>query len=169
MKNFLKIFTVVVFAIALAVSPALAKNNKGNNGQGQGQGQEHGNSGHGNDNDNDNGNGNGNGKDKSATKWSPDNDRDVLRGYVIGHYKKDCPPGLAKKNPPCIPPGQAKKFGHGDILPEGGWVYVPDDIVVHLTPPPRGARYVRMDKDVYLITEGTRKVIEAIELFSQLD
>ena len=22
---------------------------------------------------------------------------------------KDCPPGLAKKNPPCVPPGQAKK------------------------------------------------------------
>lgn len=23
--------------------------------------------------------------------------------------KKNCPPGLAKKNPPCVPPGQAKK------------------------------------------------------------
>ncbi|MGX9351006.1 excinuclease ABC subunit A [Shimia sp. W99] len=24
-------------------------------------------------------------------------------------YVANCPPGLAKKNPPCIPPGQAKK------------------------------------------------------------
>jgi len=25
-----------------------------------------------------------------------------------------CPPGLAKKNPPCVPPGQAKKARVGD-------------------------------------------------------
>ncbi|MSU88240.1 hypothetical protein GE300_01245 [Rhodobacteraceae bacterium 2CG4] len=25
-----------------------------------------------------------------------------------------CPPGLAKKNPPCVPPGQAKKRGYVD-------------------------------------------------------
>lgn len=31
-----------------------------------------------------------------------------------------CPPGLAKKNPPCIPPGQAKKaYRIGDPLPDG--------------------------------------------------
>lgn len=156
MKHFLKIFTVIMLAAALASSPVLAKNNKG---KGQGHGQEHGNS----------GNLDTSGKDNSANKWAPDKDRDVLRGYVIGHYKKNCPPGLAKKNPPCVPPGQAKKFGRGAILPESGWEFVPDDIVTLLTPPPHGARYVRMDRDVYLITEGTRKVIEAIELFSQLD
>ena len=27
-------------------------------------------------------------------------------GYGVG----GCPPGLAKKNPPCVPPGQAKKL-----------------------------------------------------------
>jgi hypothetical protein len=35
-----------------------------------------------------------------------------------------CPPGLAKKNPPCVPPGQARKAGidpfkTGDRLPDG--------------------------------------------------
>ncbi len=31
-----------------------------------------------------------------------------------------CPPGLAKKNPPCMPPGQAKKlFGIGQRVPLG--------------------------------------------------
>lgn len=33
---------------------------------------------------------------------------------------KGCPPGLAKKNPPCIPPGQAKQaYRIGDSLPDG--------------------------------------------------
>ncbi len=145
----MKRFLIALFIAALAASPALAKNNKGNNGNGNGHNKEYsyeygdGHKGHG-------------------------NDRDILRGYVIGHYKKHCPPGLAKKNPPCIPPGQAKKFEVGSRLPEHGWNYVPEDIVGELAPPPRGARYVRMDKNVYLITEGTRKVVEAIELFSEV-
>ena len=91
-------------AIALA-SPALAKNN---------------------------GNGHGNGQGKSKAKWENSEsydhgsrkgargDRDILRDYVLDHYRKNCPPGLAKKNPPCIPPGQAKKFGVGEYLPKGG-------------------------------------------------
>ena len=28
------------------------------------------------------------------------------------HATQSCPPGLAKKSPACIPPGQAKKMGH---------------------------------------------------------
>ncbi|GLS87646.1 hypothetical protein GCM10010873_26200 [Cypionkella aquatica] len=28
------------------------------------------------------------------------------------HTTQSCPPGLAKKSPACIPPGQAKKMGH---------------------------------------------------------
>lgn len=37
-------------------------------------------------------------------------------GYGVG----GCPPGLAKKNPPCMPPGQAKKlFGVGQHVPLG--------------------------------------------------
>ncbi len=30
------------------------------------------------------------------------------------HATQFCPPGLAKKSPSCIPPGQAKKHGHDD-------------------------------------------------------
>lgn len=32
--------------------------------------------------------------------------------YHGGH--SFCPPGLAKKNPPCVPPGQARKDRHDD-------------------------------------------------------
>lgn len=29
-----------------------------------------------------------------------------------------CPPGLANKQPACIPPGQAAKYGLGDVIKE---------------------------------------------------
>ena len=39
------------------------------------------------------------------------------QGYGVG----GCPPGLAKKAIPCVPPGQAKKmYGIGQRLPLGG-------------------------------------------------
>ncbi|MDI1228555.1 MAG: hypothetical protein PSY14_12805 [bacterium] len=97
------------------------------------------------------------------------NDRDVLRGYVIGHFKKHCPPGLAKKNPPCIPPGQVKIYDVGTTLPEETFEPLPDYIVEQLMPPPPNGRYVRVDRNVYLITNGTRKILDAIELFSSLE
>jgi len=38
----------------------------------------------------------------------------------VGYGAGGCPPGLAKKNPPCVPPGQAKKlFGVGQRVPLG--------------------------------------------------
>jgi len=36
-------------------------------------------------------------------------------GYGVG----GCPPGLAKKAVPCVPPGQAKKLGVGQRMPRG--------------------------------------------------
>ncbi len=38
----------------------------------------------------------------------------------VGYGNGGCPPGLAKKSPACIPPGQAKKlFGVGQRVPLG--------------------------------------------------
>jgi len=38
------------------------------------------------------------------------------RGKAVG--VGGCPPGLAKKNPPCVPPGQARSHGYriGDLF-----------------------------------------------------
>lgn len=76
-----------------------------------------------------------------------------------------CPPGLAKKNPPCIPPGQAKKFYRGDYIPHD----IRYDVIRYerygLPPPPHGHSYIRIGRDAYLIAEGTQRVIEAINLF----
>jgi hypothetical protein len=41
-----------------------------------------------------------------------------LQGYGVG----GCPPGLAKKAIPCVPPGQARKiYGVGQRLPAGAF------------------------------------------------
>ena len=37
----------------------------------------------------------------------------------VGYGAGGCPPGLAKKAVPCMPPGQAKKLGIGQIMPNG--------------------------------------------------
>lgn len=42
-----------------------------------------------------------------------------LNGQAYGYGNGGCPPGLAKKNPPCVPPGQAKKLGIGQVMPNG--------------------------------------------------
>lgn len=48
----------------------------------------------------------------------PGNGHGNPHGY--GNANGGCPPGLAKKNPPCVPPGQAKKlFGVGQQVPLG--------------------------------------------------
>lgn len=36
---------------------------------------------------------------------------------AFGGGMRGCPPGLAKKNNGCLPPGQARKLGIGDRLP----------------------------------------------------
>ena len=50
-----------------------------------------------------------------AAGGAKDNNRHFLKesGAQV-HKIQGCPPGLAKKNPPCIPPGQAKKLGGYD-------------------------------------------------------
>lgn len=76
---------------------------------------------------------------------------------------KNCPPGLAKKNNGCLPPGQAKKrYTVGEPLPSDiEIVLVPDS---GLPPAGPGRIYARVDGDLLLIAEATRKVIEAVVL-----
>ena len=79
--------------------------------------------------------------------------------YRAGH----CPPGLAKKNNGCMPPGQAKKWRVGQRLPAGVVYYpVPQPVVVQLGLPPAGYRYVRVANDILLMAIGTRMVVDAI-------
>lgn len=70
-----------------------------------------------------------------------------------------CPPGLAKKNPPCVPPGQAKKYYRtGDYLRDG--------YTVIGSPHHHGLRrhgyYVQAGGYVYEIDRDTHKVLTLI-------
>lgn len=82
-----------------------------------------------------------------------------LKGHPVGVGRvADCPPGLAKKNPPCLPPGLARKYGRGDII------FGDYRIVRH---PGRygldaNETYYRVDDYVYRVDRDTREVLDLI-------
>ena len=134
---------------ALASGPAIAKNDgePGSKGQGHAKGK---------------------GKQK---KHFTDENRSQARDYYVQEYRQTghCPPGLAKKNNGCMPPGQAKKWRVGQPLPKDVVIYeVPQPLVVKIGLPPPGHQYVRVAGDILLIATGTRMVIDAISDLSRL-
>lgn len=94
-----------------------------------------------------------------------DSDRMVIRDYYgdLGRSGR-CPPGLAKKNNGCMPPGQAKKWMMGRPLPPDVIYYsLPPSLTVRLSVPPAGYKYVRVAGDILMIAAGTGMVAAAIE------
>jgi hypothetical protein len=94
-------------------------------------------------------------------------DQAVIREYLSKEYKKNCPPGLAKKGNGCLPPGQAKKYIIGQPL-QVAWQNLPQDLVAMMGSVPSGYKYVMVDRDVLLISEASKKVIDAVTLLSAL-
>lgn len=91
------------------------------------------------------------------------------RGAIYGYYRPlyaagNCPPGLAKKNNGCLPPGQAKKlWAIGQPLPAGIAFYpLPAALLGHLTPAPAGYQYVRVANDILMMAIGTQLIVSAI-------
>ena len=94
-----------------------------------------------------------------------DDDRSAVRGWWNDTYGRgNCPPGLAKKNNGCLPPGQAKKrYTVGRRLPRGVIVErVPDILVPRLRRAPAGYEYGVVDGDVVLLNRTSRIVADAI-------
>jgi hypothetical protein len=93
-----------------------------------------------------------------------DRQRRAVHEYYTAEYGGGhCPPGLAKKNNGCMPPGQAKKWSRGRPLPPDVVFHdVPPELVVEIGVPPPGYEYVRVAADILLIATGTRMVIDAI-------
>lgn len=91
--------------------------------------------------------------------------RQIVHDYYGSEFKSGhCPPGLAKKNNGCQPPGQAKKWSRGHVLPDYVTHYrVPGALITRLGPPPAGYKYVRVASDILLIAIGTSMVVDAIE------
>lgn len=94
-----------------------------------------------------------------------DSDRIAVRDYYadLGRHGH-CPPGLARKHDRCMPPGQAKRWEIGRPLPHDVVYYnLPPELVVRLSPPPAGYRYVRVASDILMIAAGTGLVAAAIQ------
>ena len=105
------------------------------------------------------------GKPDRAAGHFGDDQRAVVRNYYSEQYRVGrCPPGLAKKNNGCMPPGQARKWALGQPLPRDVVVYsLPPAITVQLGVAPAGHRYVRVASDILLIAIGTGLVVDAIQ------
>ncbi|MDD2660447.1 MAG: hypothetical protein PHY54_12340 [Methylococcales bacterium] len=90
--------------------------------------------------------------------------RTVINNYYANEYRTGrCPPGLAKKNNSCMPPGQAKKWAIGRPLPRDVVFYdLPQAVMANIGPPPAGYRFVRVASDILMINTGTGMVIDAI-------
>ena len=134
--------------------------------------------------DEDHGNGNGKGKhsqkneDKEERKaekrerkeiqpgtYFNDQQRTYVREYYVQNYSsgKKCPPGLAKKNNGCMPPGQAKNWVVGQPVPSGVTVYsVPQPVIRQLPPAPYGYRYVLIGGDVVLVQQQNNLIVDII-------
>ena len=139
--------------IALADKPSWA-GEKGAKGQGQSQGKGE-----------SQGQNQGHGQGGGAKQHFNDQNRVVVREYYGSQYQSGrCPPGLAKKNNGCMPPGQAKKWAVGQPLPRDVIFYeVPQPLVIQIGVPPSGYRYVRVAGDILMIAIGTAMVIDAIQ------
>jgi Ni/Co efflux regulator RcnB len=152
-----KILFAALMGLALSL-PAMAEKPDGHNGQGKGSksSEKH------------------DGKNRSSGKESGndtnvnisfgDHDRTVIKNYYAEEVRHgSCPPGLAKKHNGCMPPGQAKKWKKGYPLPKDVVYYeLPHSVVVQLTPPPIGHKYVRVAADILLIAVGSSMVVDAL-------
>tara|TARA_R110002153_G_scaffold107109_4_gene246896 strand:+ start:62650 stop:63144 length:495 start_codon:yes stop_codon:yes gene_type:complete len=77
---------------------------------------------------------------------------------------KHCPPGLAKKNNHCQPPGHEKRWHKGERLSRDVVYYdLPYPLLVELGHVPAGQKIVRVGRDVLLISIGTGMVLDALQ------
>ena len=101
----------------------------------------------------------------AAVAYFNDDSRRIISDYYGTQMRAGkCPPGLAKKQNGCMPPGQAKKWARGRPLGTDITYYnLPSELLVRLPPPPHNHRYVRVAGDVLMIAIGTNMVVDALE------
>jgi Ni/Co efflux regulator RcnB len=95
-----------------------------------------------------------------------DRQRSSVREYYSQNYGggKRCPPGLAKKNNGCMPPGQAKNWSVGQPIPRGVTIYtVPQPVIRQLPPAPYGYRYARIGGDIVLVQQQNNIIVDIIQ------
>ena len=92
-----------------------------------------------------------------------DADRAAYRNWGRSTYGTNCPPGLARKDNGCLPPGLAKRrYVVGQPLPRTIVIgAVPTG--VRLSPAPAGYRYAYVDGDLLLLNAATNVVADVID------
>jgi Ni/Co efflux regulator RcnB len=96
-----------------------------------------------------------------------DQQRIVVREYYTTSYRdgKRCPPGLAKKNNGCLPPGQARNWAVGQPIPRNVTIYSVAQPVIRMLPPaPYGYRYARIGGDIVLVQQQSNIIVDIIEI-----
>ncbi len=92
--------------------------------------------------------------------------RDNARRYYAQQYSdgRRCPPGLAKKDNGCMPPGQVRNWQVGQPIPRGVTVYsVPQPVITQLPAAPYGYRYARVGNDIVLVQQQNNLVVDIIQ------
>ncbi|GAB3476455.1 RcnB family protein [Polaromonas eurypsychrophila] len=105
-------------------------------------------------------------KDIQPGTYFNDQQRTVVRQYYVQNYSngKKCPPGLAKKNNGCMPPGQARNWVVGQPIPRGVTTYsVPQPVILQLPPAPYGYRYTRIGGDIVLVQQQNNLIVDIIQ------
>jgi len=95
-----------------------------------------------------------------------DQQRTFAREYYSTTYKdgKRCPPGLAKKNNGCLPPGQVRNLAVGQPVPTNVTVYSVAQPVIRMLPPaPVGYRYARIGGDIVLVQQQNNIIVDIIQ------
>ena len=95
-----------------------------------------------------------------------DQQRTVVRQYYTTTYSnaKRCPPGLAKKNNGCMPPGQVQDLVVGQPVPRNVTIYqVAQPVIRKLPPAPVGYRYERIGGDIVLVQQENNIVVDIIK------
>jgi Ni/Co efflux regulator RcnB len=92
--------------------------------------------------------------------------RTLAREYYTTRYSngKRCPPGLAKKNNGCLPPGQVQDLVVGQPVPKNVTVYqVAQPVIRKLPPAPVGYRYERIGGDIVLVQQENNIIVDIIK------
>ena len=100
-----------------------------------------------------------------------EHDRAAVHSYYRGEFVSGkCPPGLARKEIGCLPPGLAKRvWTIGAPLPPSVVFYpLPGALLAGLTPAPAGYQYVRVDNDIMLISTGPRVAVQWVGSLANL-
>jgi hypothetical protein len=113
-----------------------------------------------------------NGIDDRMQSGFIDRNRDGIDDRSGNRYGgANCPPGLANRDPACVPPGQARRmFREGQVIPQNYGYYTPYDALLgrvpeaYLSQIPTGQNYIYRDEAIYVVDPRTRVVTDIINL-----